>query len=169
MSDRARIRINLAQRELEIEGSEDFVRSFGDRLEALLGDFEEMPVDTPMPMAPSSAPAVVAPSQPSREVQTADLGGIGEFLTHLPSTASDVDKVLAAGLWVQQQAGDDAFGTGDANRRLLEQGIKVGNASQCVKQTVLAKRVFVVQRGRFRVSQIGRAHLRQLMGSIVPV
>ena len=167
MSERARIKINLAQRELEIEGSEAFVRSYGDRLEALLAGFDELSVEAAAAAVVSSPGVVTSP--PPREAGATDLGGIGEFLTYLPSTASDVDKILAAGLWVQQQAGDDAFATGDANRRLLEQGIKVGNASQCVKQTVLAKRVFVVQRGRFRVSQIGRAHLRQLMGTIVPV
>ena len=59
---------------------------------------------------------------------------------------------------------DDAFATGDANRRLTEQGIKLGNPSQCVKQSLLAKRVFLVSKGRYRVSQPGRAHLRQLLG-----
>jgi hypothetical protein len=68
----------------------------------------------------------------------------------------------------QQQAPDDSFTTADANKRLTEQGIKLGNPSQCVKQSVLAKRVFMVLRGRYRVSQHGRAHLRQLMGPIIP-
>jgi hypothetical protein len=72
--------------------------------------------------------------------------------------------MLAAGFFVQQGAADDAFGTADANKKLTEQGVKLGNPSQCVKQSLLAKRVFMVQRGRYRVSQHGRAHLRQLLG-----
>jgi hypothetical protein len=32
----------------------------------------------------------------------------------------------------------------------------------------LAKRVFMVNRGRYRVSQHGRSHLRQLLGPVVP-
>lgn len=168
MNDQARVRVNLAQRELEIEGSEAFVRSFGERLEVLLesladSSWAEPPAATPAP-APSG-PTSTAPAEPAA---AAAFGSFGEFLTNLPGSATDVDKILAAGLWGQSQAADDCFATGDANKRLLEQGIKVGNASQCVKQSVLAKRVFVVQRGRFRVSQIGRQHLRQLMGAVVP-
>ena len=65
--------------------------------------------------------------------------------------------MLAAGFYVQVTSADDAFATGDANRRLTEQGIKLGNPSQCVKQSLLAKRVFLVSKGRYRVSQPGRA------------
>ena len=72
--------------------------------------------------------------------------------------------MLAAGFYVQANSTDDAFATADANRRLTEQGIKLGNPSQCVKQSLLAKRVFLVSKGRYRVSQPGRAHLRQLLG-----
>jgi hypothetical protein len=50
---------------------------------------------------------------------------------------------------------------------LTEQGVKVGNPSQCVKQNLLAKRVFKHQ-GRYRVSQIGLDHLRQLIGAALP-
>lgn len=164
MTDRARVRVNLSQRELEIEGSESFVRSFGERLEALLEGLADGAWAEPSPVAaPATAPGTERPPEPA-----AGLGSFGEFLTHLPGSATDVDKILAAGVWGQSQSTDDCFATGEANKRLLEQGIKVGNASQCVKQSVLAKRVFVVQRGRFRVSQIGRQHLRQLMGAVVP-
>ena len=76
--------------------------------------------------------------------------------------------MLAAGFYVQMNSVDDAFGTSDANRRLLEQGIKLGNPSQCVKQSLLAKRLFLVSKGRYRVSQPGRAYLRQLLGPVVP-
>lgn len=170
MSDRARVRINLGQREIEIEGSEAFVGSYAERLEALLESFtaageafaalpengaagEPILPDQAIPVATSAAP---------------DLGSFGEYMTRLPPTATEVDRMLAAGYWVQRQATDDAFATGEANRRLAEQGIKIGNPSQCVKQSVLARRVFSVQRGRFRVSQIGRAHLRHIIGPMIP-
>lgn len=167
MTDQARVRVNLTQRELEIEGSESFVRSFGERLEGLLESLADAGWAEPLPAAAAAA-GNPAPAVPAEPAATPAFGTFGEFLTNLPGSATDVDKILAAGLWGQSQAADDCFATGDANKRLLEQGIKVGNASQCVKQSVLAKRVFVVQRGRFRVSQIGRQHLRQLMGAVVP-
>ena len=159
MDQRGRLRINLSQREFEVEGSEEFVRSFADRIGELLDllDVGGLPVAVNETEAPAAAAA-------SPET----LGSFGEFLLRLPSSATDVDKMLAAGYFVQVGSADDAFTTADANRRLTEQGIKLGNPSQCVKQSLLAKRVFMLNKGRYRVSQQGRAHLRQLLGPVVP-
>jgi hypothetical protein len=156
LDQRGRLRINLSQREFEVEGSEEFVRGFAERISELLDLFDIGPVATP-PVEAEGAP-------PSPEA----LGSFGEFLLRLPSSATDVDKMLAAGYFVQVGSADDAFTTADANRRLTEQGIKLGNPSQCVKQSLLAKRVFLLSKGRYRVSQQGRAHLRQLLGPVVP-
>jgi len=76
--------------------------------------------------------------------------------------------MLAAGFYLQQLASDDSFATGDANKRLAEHGIKIGNASQCVRQSLAARRVFAVTRGRFRVSQQGRTYLKQLTNGAIP-
>lgn len=152
MDQRARVRINLSQREFEVEGSEAFVRDFGDRIEELLGGIN------------TTAPAAVAPSLEPNPT----FGSFGEFILRLPSNSTDVDKMLAAGFYMQSTSVDDAFGTSDANKQLIEQGIKLGNPSQCVKQSLLAKRVFQVSKGRYRVSQPGRGHLRQLLGPVVP-
>jgi hypothetical protein len=149
MDERARIRINLAQRELEIEGPRDFVESYGERLERLLAALG------------GAAPAATNSAADSPE------DSFGAFISHLPASATDVDRMLAAGYWVQRRSGDDCFATAEASRRLVEHGFKVGNPSQCVKQAQLAKRVFVHQRGRYRVSQLGRQYLRQVMGPVV--
>ncbi len=161
MDQRGRLRINLSQREFEVEGSEEFVRSFADRIGELLDllDVGGLPVAVNEAEAPAAATAAASPEA---------LGSFGEFLLRLPSSATDVDKMLAAGYFVQVSSADDAFATADANRRLTEQGIKLGNPSQCVKQSLLAKRVFMLNKGRYRVSQQGRAHLRQLLGPVVP-
>jgi hypothetical protein len=157
LDQRGRLRINLSQREFEVEGSEEFVRGFVDRVQELLDLF-----DLPPPVA-----AVACDKAQATEANTT-LGTFGEFILSLPSSSTDVDKMLAAGFYVQVTSPDDAFATGDANRRLTEQGIKLGNPSQCVKQSLLAKRVFLVSKGRYRVSQPGRAHLRQLLGPAIP-
>lgn len=158
MEDRARLRISLGQREFEVEGSEAFVREFAPRFETLLERLTSPPAAGASPAPQAGGEGDPAPA----------LGTFGEYLLRLPANATDVDRMLAAGYFVQQQAADDSFATAEANRRLTEQGIKLGNPSQCVKQSVLAKRVFMVTRGRYRVSQHGRQHLRQLMGPIVP-
>lgn len=164
VDQQARLRINLAQREFEVEGSEAFVRTFAERFGDLLDQLES---------DEGAAVPVLAPPQQAQETRPAgsnasSLGSFGEYIMRLPSSGTDVDKMLASGYYMQQQSTDDAFGTADANRRLNEQGIKLGNPSQCVKQSLMAKRVFMITKGRYRVSQPGRAYLRQLLGNVVP-
>jgi hypothetical protein len=154
---RARLRINLAQREFEVEGSESFVAAYAERLDQLLERITERP---------DAAPKATAATRPESEA-TLSAGTFGELLQRLPRAATDVDRVLVAGYFAQQNGADSGFGTGEANTLLTEQGVKVGNPSQCVKQNLLAKRVFKHQ-GRYRVSQIGLDYLRQLIGAALP-
>jgi hypothetical protein len=154
---RARLRINLSQREFEVEGSESFVATYAERLDRLLGQLSALPA------APASAAAAAGPKADG----LAEAGTFGELLQRLPRAATDVDRMLIAGYFAQGSGPDHGFRTGDANRLLTEQGIKVGNPSQCVKQNLLAKRVFKHQ-GRYRVSQIGLDYLRQLLGTALP-
>jgi hypothetical protein len=155
-AQRAKLRINLAQREFEVEGSESFVKTYAERLDQLLGRLMEQP----------AAPEPIGSARPDGDVLPGT-GTFGELLQRLPRTATDVDRMLVAGYFAQQRAADNGFATGEANTLLTEQGVKVGNPSQCVKQNLLAKRVFKHQ-GRYRVSQIGLDHLRQLTGAGLP-
>jgi hypothetical protein len=155
----ARLRVNLAAGEFEVEGSEDFVRDYAERIEALLdrlGPTAGDPPGEPPPATPT--PATSAPPEPTAGPP------FGELLQGLPRTATDVDRMLLAGLHLQRRAPERAFTTADANRLLLEHGVKLGNPSQSVKQNLVAKRAFAVQRGRYRVAQTGLGHLEQLTG-----
>lgn len=167
MEERARVRINLAQRELEIEGPESFVRSFEDRLVGLLERLAEgaaLPASAAAPEATAGAPAAAAaPGRPTGVLPT-----FGEFVHHLPANATEVDRMLAAGFWVQTHTPDRTFATAEASRRLAEHGVRIGNPSQCVRQNIQARRCFAVGRGRYRVSRQGIEHLRRLMGDVVP-
>lgn len=149
MEQRARLRVNIASREFEVEGSENFVREYAPVFQELLEGLRG---------------GEVALSPPERKDTHAAGGSFGEYIQKLPRSATDVDKMLAAGFFVQGQSGDKAFSTGQANKLLTDQGIKVGNPSQCVKQSLISKRVFQVQRGRYRVAQPGVDHLSQLLG-----
>ena len=154
---RARLRINLAQREFEVEGSESFVAAYAERLDRLLARLTE-------PFG--AAPGTQAMAGPDTDGLSA-AETFGELLQRLPRAATDVDRILVAGFFAQHNGADNGFGTGEANALLTEQGVKVGNPSQCVKQNLLAKRVFKHQ-GRYRVSQIGIDYLRQLIGTALP-
>lgn len=152
--DRARLRINLTQGEFEVEGSEAFVKGYAERFEALLGHLGAAPEPQTAPAPPLKGIPVAGPP-PARS--------FGELLHHLPRAASDVDRILVAGHFMQARSSDRSFSTGEANALLTEQSIKVGNPSQCVRQNVTAKRVFKHQ-GRYRVSQTGLDYLRQMLG-----
>lgn len=168
MTERTRVRINLAQSELEVEGSEAFIEGFRAQIDALLERLPEARV-TLGQAAPAEPPAASRKPGPSPVAPARlELPPFGEYLHFLPASATEVDRMLAAGFYLQQLSSDDSFATGDANKRLAEHGIKIGNASQCVRQSLAARRVFAVTRGRFRVSQQGRAYLRQLTNAAMP-
>jgi hypothetical protein len=151
---RARLRINLTEGEFEVEGSEQFVRGYAPRLEAWLDRLQA-----------SVEPATAADAGPVAPPATAQ--SFGELLQHLPRAVTDVDRMLLAGHFAHLRSADRSFSTGEASALLTEQGVKVGNPSQCVRQSLVAKRVFKHQ-GRYRVSQTGIDHLRQMVGDALP-
>jgi hypothetical protein len=156
---RARLRINLSQREFEVEGSEAFVKAYVERFNAWIGRFDQAAEPAP----PASPPEVRVEPAPI------EVGALtfGELLHRLPRAASDVDRVLVAGWFGYMRSADKSFSTGEANALLTEQGVKVGNPSQSVRQNLSAKRVFKHQ-GRYRVSQTGLDYLSQLLGAELP-
>ncbi len=165
---RTRLKINLSSGEFEVEGSEAFVERYVERIDALFAGLATGKRAGPT-ISDSSAignGGSASPARPTNGVAGATAPShIGEWLEHLPRSATDVDRMLLAGYFAQLRSGDQSFGTGEAAALLLDQGIKVGNPSQCVKQNLVAKRVFKHQR-RYRVSQTGHDQLRQLLGPI---
>jgi hypothetical protein len=157
---RARLRINLSQREFEVEGSEAFVRTYVERFDGWLGRLDDRVEPEPASTGPRAAPA-----PPRRDGHGAE--SFGQLLHRLPRAASDVDRMLAAGYFAHIRSADKSFSTGEASALLTEQGVKVGNPSQCVKQNLTAKRVFK-HLGRYRVSQTGLEYLRQMLGDDLP-
>ena len=158
---RARLKINLSQGEFEVEGSEAFVERYAARMDALFANLGEHRVEKPAVVTAHAEDE----ASPNGHASSDAPNHIGEWLEHLPRSATDVDRMLLAGYFAQLRSGDQSFGTGEANTLLTDQGIKVGNPSQCVKQNLVAKRVFRHQR-RYRVSQTGLDQLRQLLGPI---
>jgi hypothetical protein len=158
---RARLRINLSQREFEVEGSEGFVSAYAERFDAWLGGLSEAPEP-----AAAALPAAPAPALRQRGAATA-AESFGELLHRLPRSASDVDRMLTAGYFAYLGSPDKSFSTSEANALLTEQGVKVGNPSQCVRQSLVAKRVFK-HLGRYRLSQTGLDYLRQMIGTELP-
>jgi hypothetical protein len=101
-----------------------------------------------------------AANQPTGQQDLPEL--FGEYFAEFRSDVTDVDKVLIAASFVQARDSDRVFSTKAANQLLLDQNIKVANASENVRRLTQTKRVFLVADGRFRVSATGLEHLKTL-------
>jgi hypothetical protein len=148
--NRIRIRANRTTGELEVEGTESQVASWWERLWPQLA--EHRTSQTPTQRAGAN--------QPPGQQDLPEL--FGEYFAEFRSDVTDVDKVLIAGSFVQARDSDRVFSTKAANQLLLDQNIKVANASENVRRLTQTKRVFLVADGRFRVSATGLEHLKTL-------
>jgi hypothetical protein len=152
---RIRIRANRSTGELEVAGSSQAVAEWWNKLWPELGD--------------SFSPSVTA-AAPSRLLQSPLPTGangqfpevFGEFYSEFRPDITDVDKVLIAGAFVQSKEPDRIFSTKTANQLLLDQNIKVANASVNVRRLIQTKRAFVVSDGKYRVSASGFEYLKSL-------
>jgi hypothetical protein len=154
MSDRIKVRANRSTGELEVEGATQAVAEWWDRLWPEVKQFSKFHDDDGRDIA--SEPVASA----------AGIGQVpeifGEHFTGFRSDITDVDKVLVAAAFVQSASQERTFTTKAANELLLDQNIKIANASQNVRRLIQSKRVFVVSNGKYRVSAIGFDNLESL-------
>ncbi len=158
MADQGRIRISLSAGELEVEGSAEFVAKYDDAIAAMLGRLREQP-------APAlRASGSVKPQSDSRAVPagSTELGEFGEVLHALPKGASGVEQILVAGYYAAQANADKTFSTADANKLLIDQGVKLSNASQALKNNLGSKRVFKSGKA-YKVSRTGEEYVQGLI------
>ena len=77
------------------------------------------------------------------------------------SSKSGTDQILLAGHYAAKVSSDGTFSTNDAHKLLIEQGVKLSNASQSMKNNLTAKRAFKVG-GRFKIAKTGIDYLHAL-------
>lgn len=155
MSDsRIRIRANPSTGELEVEGPSQAVADWWEKLWPELSEGARS----------AKVPALQEPRQSLQlAIGNGDLPDVfGEYYSEFRSDVSDVDKVLIAGAYIQSKEPERTFTTKIANQLLLDQNIKVTNASENVRRLTQTKRVFVVSNGKFRVSASGLEYLKSL-------
>jgi hypothetical protein len=151
MSDtHIRVRANRSTGDLEVEGPAEMVKEWWEKL---------------WPVLSESAPLTVAGTKQPRMhgASGANLPEVfGEFYHEFRSDVTDVDRILIAAAFVQSKDPDRVFTTKSANQVLLDQNIKVANASEAVRRLLNTKRAFAVSDGKFRVSSTGFEHLNSL-------
>lgn len=148
-----KVRANRSTGELEIEGTSQEVAEWWGKL---WPELSETALVAAQAFTPHSRSRLVSAS--NAEFPDA----FGEFYGEFRSDITDVDKVLIAGAFVQGKDPDRSFRTKAANQLLIDQNIKVSNASENVRRLTQTKRVFVVSARKFRVSAAGFEHLNSL-------
>lgn len=156
----ARIRVNFSIGEIEVEGTEAFVREYVDKFEDLLESWRKQ-------HKVRSAPQETAVTEQAPAPAGVDMPEVfGEYLQQFPRSITDIDRVLVAAHFVQSHDPENCFTTRNVNKLLTEQGHKVANASDCVKKSTKTKRVFAVLslgRGKYRISSIGIDYINELL------
>jgi hypothetical protein len=161
MAGISRLRISLSAGELEIEGDASLLSKYDADIKTLLARLVAGPgLEVPRGGGKLGAGTKHGDEGGKGGVQLD--GDFGEILHQLPKSATATDQMLLAGLFAQRSGDDKSFATGTANTLLLDQGIKISNASQCMTNNLKARRVFKVP-GGYRVSKPGEDHLAELI------
>lgn len=157
----ARLRISISTGEIEIEGSQDFVNQYDVLVRSILTSLAEAPAMPPRPVSQAVETSRNAATTPDESNQA--IPEFGEAMHRLPKGTSGTDAILVAGYYAARRTADKVFATADANKLLIEQGVKLSNASQSLKSNMEAKRVFKVG-SNFRLSREGLERVAQLLG-----
>lgn len=160
-SNQCRVRFCRSTGEVEIEGSPEFVSEWWERVSPEIGPAGLSEAGL---RSEGSGTKVVYASVSAVGAGSAN-GGIpenfGEYLQQFPDGVSDLDKVLIAAAFSQSRTVDQTFTTKAANELLMDQKIRVANASQSVRRLIESKRAFAVSGGRFCVSKTGLDYLEK--------
>lgn len=165
MEDKARIRINLSIREIELEGTEAFIDRYSEMIQDYLTLIKE-PVQSPDLVDNTKAKfdSGLNAFDAIAELPSTDSmpTSFGEFYSRFPKSIKDVDRILLAGYFFQQRNGNSAFSNQDASSLLLEQNVKLTNASAFLKANLEARKIFKHE-GKYKVSEVGAEHIKKLM------
>jgi len=85
------------------------------------------------------------------------------FFKRVPKGAKDIDKMLAASLFVQNASGGTQFTAKEVNGLLSSQGVKLSNAAQYVKNSIKTNRMTQLDRGKFKLTNDGIAHVNSFL------
>ena len=160
-----RLRVALGHGvEFEIEGSPDVLDRYDEVVQQLLGKLSSTQVAaTPSKELARVSPTAALPAAPvSAVASSGDLPDFGEILHRMPRQSSAVDQILVAAWHVERSKGGQPFSTAEANKLLVEHGIRVANASQSMSNNASRKRVFKTG-GGFRVSRDGQDFVKQFL------
>jgi hypothetical protein len=165
MENKAKIRINLNLREFEIEGSEEFINSHSAKIESFLEILKSTPppADLIKPSLQNNVDDVSKNLSQVKKPNETLPDSFGEYYQNLPKSGKDADKILLAGNYVQLSNPENNFGTGDAAKLLLDQGVKLSNPAVAISVNFKAKRIIKLSKGKYKISKDGNDYIKQLI------
>lgn len=178
MDNGARIKINRDTGEIEISGSEAFVKEQVPLLERVLNLSTvavAAPVveTTPAPAAPveekrverRGRPRKIAPVEGTyKSVKPPKIANsFSSYMKSFKRKMKKGDWILAAGYYFQTSTGSDVFSTFNTSKLLKAQGIELANPSQYMKNNISSGRVKSAGKRAYTVTEQGINHLNILM------
>jgi len=157
MTDKARIRINLSTREIEIEGSEEFLKNY----ETLIADYAQRIKDISQLHGKNTEIKSSNKEPDDRGVDSSSVS-FGEFFTKFRKNIRDIEKILIAGYFLQLTKESKSFETREAAALLMQQNVKLTNPSAFIKANLDTRKLFRLPDKGFRVSDIGIEYLNGL-------
>jgi hypothetical protein len=153
-----RIRINLSTREFEIDADSDFViQKFGDKI------FEYLDI---VKSSNSKTAAKSANEYDSTPIANSDVpNSFGEYYNKFPKGLNNVDKLLISCYFIQSSTEAKAFTVKEASDLLIDQGVKLTNANAFNTSNFNTKRIFKLTGRSFKVSDIGKDYINNLLKS----
>lgn len=152
---KARIRVNLNTREIEIEGSEDFIKTNTDKFDNYLHALRNEP-------APGGFTGRQGKTN-GEEPRKPKPGSFAEYYQRLPKGAKKGDKILLAAYYSQMKNPDNTFTTRETTKLLSAQNVKLSNPSQYIKNSINSNRMELLQKGRYRLTKEGIEHVNMML------
>jgi hypothetical protein len=161
----SRIRISIGGAELDLQGDAAFIDKYDDTIQALLAKLTSLtPSDTQVNTTRQAAMVPPAPLTVGSTAAPALEAGddFGEVYHRVPRSATNVDKALVAAWFLHRSKEAKVIETRAVSSLLVEQGVRLSNASQAMTNNLNRKFVFK-SGGGYRMSREGIEFVERLL------
>lgn len=166
MSAEHRIRVNLADKEIEIQGTEEFVEKHLERVDEILNSMRSATASAGRETEES--PGSTQTSSASSESELTVPEYFGQWLHRFRSAdLTEADQALIAGYFLEKRSEEEDFMTSEVNDALDEARISLSNTSRSIRQLSEDGQVYPTRKDgrsqRYRVSKEGEEYLISIM------